>query len=76
MNKLLTSNETILNPIGIFVFLILSMKFSVFSTVYSDIVKGRNNLLRYLAVSYVAVPMLETIGRSLSCSTVSLDDSL
>ena len=44
--------------------------------VYLDFPSGANNSARYLAISYVAVPILEMIGLKVGLSTPSLSLSL
>ena len=57
VNKILTSNEIILYPFGTFTFLIDLINSELFLTLYADVANGANNLAKYLAVLYVAVPI-------------------
>ena len=76
VNKLLTSNEIILNLFGILSVFNLVIKSFVFDMVCLDFPSGANNSARYLAISYVAVPILEMIGLKVGLSTPSLSLSL
>ena len=71
VNRLTTSNEIILYPLGTLLLLIFLMKSLVLSTVYEDFPSGASNLHKYRAVLCVAVPMFETIGLIGSFSNLS-----
>ena len=49
VNKDLTSNDTMLNPHGIFSFFTLFIRSMVLLIVYSEYAKGDNTLARYFA---------------------------
>ena len=76
VNKLLISSEIILNLFGILSIFHLVIKSFVFDMVCFDFPGGANNSARYLAISYVAVPILEMIGLKVGLSTPSLSLSL
>ena len=76
VNKLLTSNEIILNLFGILSVFNLVIKSFVFYMVCLDFPSRANNSARYLPISYVAVSILEMIGLKVSLSTPSLSLSL
>ena len=59
VNKLVTSNEIILNLFGILSVFNLVIKSFVFHMVCLDFPSGTNNSARDLAISYVSVPVLE-----------------
>ena len=66
VNKLLTSNEIILNLFGILSVFNLVRKSFVFDMVCLDFPSGANNSARYLAISYVVVPKVSLSTLSLS----------
>ena len=69
MKRLTTSNDIIVWFDRGFICLTLLMNSSVLDTVYLDFPSGAKSSARYLLRLYVAVPMLDTIGRSGSLST-------
>ena len=74
--KLLAVNEIILNLFGILSLVNLVIKSFAFDMVCLELPSGANNFARYLAISYVAVAILETIDLKISLSTPSLSLSL
>ena len=69
MNNDATSTDTILYPSGSFCFWMYLINSLVFLIVYSDLLNGANKLAKYLGVSYVAVPILDTIGFNVKSPT-------
>ena len=57
-----TSNDTILYPLGTFYFWMYLTNSLVLFIVNSNLLNGANKLAKYFAVSCVAVPILDTIG--------------
>ena len=64
MNSNAASNDTILYPSETFYFWMYLTKSFVLLIVISDLHNGANKLVKYFAVSYVAVPILDTIGHN------------
>ena len=70
MNNDATSNDTILYPSGTFCFWMYLTNSLVLLIVNSDLLNGANKPAKYFAVSYVAVPILDTIGLNVKSSTL------
>ena len=76
VKKNLTSNEIFLNLFGILSVFNLVIKPFVFDMVCLDFPNGANNSERYLAISYVGVPVIEMIDLKINLSIPSLSLSL
>ena len=64
------ANDTILYPSGTFCFWMHLTNSLVLLIVNSDLLNGTDNLVKYFAVSYVAVLTLDTIGFNVKLSTL------
>ena len=73
VNNDATSDETILYPSGTFCFWMHLTNSLVLLIVNSDLLNGANKLAKYFAVSYVAVPILDTIGLNVKSSTLLVE---
>ena len=68
VNNDATPNDTILYPSGTFCFWMYLTNSLVLLIVNSDLLNDVNKLPKYFAVSYVAVPKLETIDLNVKSS--------
>ena len=71
-----TSNDTILYPSGTFYFWTNLANSLVLLIVNSDLLNGANNLAKYFAVSYVMVPISDTIFLDVKLSTLLVESVL
>ena len=68
-----TSNDTILYPSGTFCIWMYLANSLVLLIVNSDLLNAANKLVKYFAVSYVAFPILDTIGLNVKSSTLLVE---
>ena len=70
VNNNATPNDTILYPSGTFCLWMYLTNSLVLLIVNSDLLNGANKLAKYFAVSYVAVPILDTVGFNIKSSAL------
>ena len=73
MNSNAAPSDTILYPSETFCFWMYLTKSLVLLIVISDLLNGANKLVKYFAVSYVAVPILDTMGHNVKLSMLLVE---